>query len=83
MKFSVIVPVFNSKRYLCSCLESIRYAADRCDHQVEIIVVDNGSTDGSWSILVETGPRREDCRQKAGGGYDIGGSQLRGGVQHW
>ena len=51
MKFSVIVPVFNSKRYLCSCLESIRYAADRCDHQVEIIVVDNGSTDGSWDIL--------------------------------
>ena len=51
MKFSVIIPVLNSKKYLGPCLDSIFYAAERCDHQVEIIVIDNGSADGSWEIL--------------------------------
>jgi len=51
MKFSFIIPVLNSKKYLVPCLEWIFYAAERCDHQVEVIVIDNGSSDGSWEIL--------------------------------
>lgn len=44
---SVIVPVYNVVRYLPECIESIlqqRY------HQLEIILIDDGSTDGSGEL---------------------------------
>lgn len=44
--FSVIIPNYNGKEFLPSCLESI----DRSLAE-EIIVVDNGSTDGSLEYL--------------------------------
>ncbi len=44
---SVIVPVFNGEQYMKKCLDSI--LEQDCD--LEIIVVDDGSTDGSWDIL--------------------------------
>lgn len=47
--FSVIVPVYNVKSYLCDCLDSILKAAEGYD--VEIVCVDDGSTDGSGEIL--------------------------------
>lgn len=45
---SVIVPVFNSKKYLQRCLRSI---LDQTHSNLEVIVVDDGSTDGSIRIL--------------------------------
>ncbi len=47
---SVIVPVYNTKVYLERCLESI---CNQTYHNLEIIVVDDGSTDGSESICDE------------------------------
>ena len=41
---SVIVPVYNVERYLDQCLESI---VDQSYRHLEILVVDDGSTDGS------------------------------------
>lgn len=45
---SVIVPVWNGEKYLETCLSSItgQSLAD-----MEIIVVDDGSTDGTWPLL--------------------------------
>lgn len=55
MKLSVIVPVYNVKRYLNRCLDSVVAATDvvstRC--HTEIICIDDGSTDGSSEILHE------------------------------
>ena len=52
MKLSVITPSLNQARYLCDCLGSVRVAAARAaPHQVEHIVIDGGSTDGSLDIL--------------------------------
>ena len=46
---SVIIPCLNEERFLQSCLQSIqRQTLDR--NAWELIVVDNGSTDGSQSI---------------------------------
>ncbi len=49
-KVSVIVPVYNTEQYLAQCLES-------CVHQtlefVEVIVINDGSTDGSLRIAEE------------------------------
>ena len=49
-KVSVIVPVYNKEPYLRACLDSL--AAQTLD-DVEIIVVDDGSTDGSLAIARE------------------------------
>lgn len=54
--FSVIIPVYNVAPYLRKCLESVAGAAGRlrtacADAGVEVICVDDGSTDGSGKIL--------------------------------
>lgn len=50
MLFSVIVPVYNTEKYLRKCLESIR-EQDFDDY--ELIIVDDGSTDGCPQICDE------------------------------
>jgi glycosyltransferase involved in cell wall biosynthesis len=50
-KFSVVVPVFNSKDHLRGCLDSIRAAMERYGN-AELILLDNGSDDGSYEILL-------------------------------
>ena len=45
---SVIVPIFNSEKYLSKCLESISSQKIR---ELEVICIDDGSTDGSASIV--------------------------------
>lgn len=51
-RVSVIVPVLNSKPYLETCLDSIIAAMKRYGSS-ELVVVDNGSTDGSYELLLE------------------------------
>lgn len=48
MKLSVIVPVYNSERYLQKCLDSL--VAQTID-DYEIILINDGSKDGSLSII--------------------------------
>ncbi len=51
-KVSIIVLNYNGKRYLDECLNSLKavhYPSDK----VEVLVVDNGSTDGSQSYIRE------------------------------
>ncbi len=45
---SVIIPVFNSEKYLSACLESV---VKQTLKSIEIIIVDDGSTDSSLSIV--------------------------------
>ena len=47
---AVIIPVCNARRYLETCLDSIVAAAER-SRGVDVTVVDNGSTDGSYEFL--------------------------------
>ena len=50
MKFSIVVPVFNTSRYLRDCIASLE-ALDYPRDEYEILMVDNNSTDGSADIL--------------------------------
>ena len=49
-KVSVIIPVYNVEKYLRQCLDSI---INQTLRDIEIICVDDGSTDGSRAILEE------------------------------
>lgn len=47
-KVSVIIPVYNTAPYLTQCLDSI---INQSLKQLEIIIVDDGSSDDSWEII--------------------------------
>lgn len=49
-KVSVIIPVYNTEKYLRECLDSV---VNQTLKDIEIICVDDGSTDGSLEILRE------------------------------
>ncbi len=50
MKLSVIIPVFNSEKYIEECLKSL-LRQKLSDSEYEILCIDDGSTDHSGSIL--------------------------------
>lgn len=51
MQFTIIVPIYNAEKHLRKCLESIQNQTYKGDY--EVILIDDGSTDGSSSICDE------------------------------
>ena len=49
-RISIVVPVHNVEKYLCECLDSLVAQSLK---DIEIICIDDGSTDSSFSILEE------------------------------
>src|SRR3989344_7501483 len=64
-KVSVIVPVYNEEKYIESCLKSIANQSCKAD---EIIVIDDGSTDASASVISNFSAKR---RSASGGKFQI------------
>lgn len=48
MKVSVLVAVYNAEKYLSACLDSL---VGQTHQDIQIICIDDASTDGSWQIL--------------------------------
>ena len=71
---SIIMPCLNEAETLAACIGKARRALNEQKIAGEIIVADNGSTDGSQAIAAKLGARLINVRQK---GY---GSALMGGI---
>lgn len=67
-KISVIVPVYNTERYLPTCIESILNQNYR---NFELILIDDGSTDKSADII-------HDFKNRGGGKLSYSTSPIRG-----
>jgi glycosyltransferase involved in cell wall biosynthesis len=73
-ELSVILPCLNEEDTLATCLETARRTLAANGIRGEIVVADNGSTDGSRSIAERFGARVVEVSQK---GY---GAALMGGI---
>ncbi|MCI0336973.1 MAG: glycosyltransferase family 2 protein [Acidobacteria bacterium] len=74
VEFSVVMPCLNEAETLAVCIEKARRSLRELNCSGEIIIADNGSTDGSQQIAVSLGARVVQVKSK---GY---GSALMGGI---
>ncbi len=51
MDFSLVIPAYNERASLPKCLEEAKQALQGLSLTYEIIIVDDGSTDGTWEEL--------------------------------
>jgi len=74
IEVSVVMPCLNEARTVGRCVEKARRALDRLVKGGEVIVADNGSTDGSQEVARAHGARVVSVTSR---GY---GNALRGGI---
>src|SRR5437868_2651965 len=78
MQFSVIIPTFNRARLLKQAIDSVRTQTCR---DYEIIVVDDGSTDGTVDYLASLGDHvriRRQANRGPGAARNLGAQEARG-----
>lgn len=81
MKLSVLMPVYNENATLDDILDRVMAARLPSGMEIEVIAVDDGSTDGSWDTLLRRStadPRIKVLRQPVNRGK---GASIRAAVQ--
>ena len=73
-EFSAVMPCLDEAETLATCIRKARSAFERLGLAGEVVVADNGSTDGSQAIARECGARVVDAKER---GY---GSALMSGI---
>ena len=80
---SIIIPIYNSEKYLKECLNSL---FEQTYENIEIIAVDDGSTDSSLQILQDYSDRLKIFSQENNGLYSalkVGISKIQGKWCKW
>jgi len=75
---TVIIPAYNAEQFIGQAISS---ALSSRDVSVEVIVIDDGSSDGTWRVLEAFGDRLRKFRQERGGPYrarNLGAEMARG-----
>jgi len=57
MKISIVAPSYNQAAHLEQTIQSVLLAAEGCGAELEYVVIDSGSTDGSRQILEHHAPQ--------------------------
>ena len=74
IQLTILMPCLNEAETLARCIEKARRGIERAGVPGEILIADNGSTDGSQAIAEKLGARVVAVAEK---GY---GNALRGGI---
>jgi hypothetical protein len=75
IELTILMPCLNEAETLATCVRKARLGLERAGVQGEVLISDNGSTDGSVAIAEKLGARVVHVKEK---GY---GSALRGGIE--
>ncbi len=75
IQVSIVMPCLNEAETLASCIRKAKKAIDASGLRGEVVIADNGSTDGSQDIARAEGARVANISEK---GY---GNALRGGIE--
>jgi glycosyltransferase involved in cell wall biosynthesis len=75
VELTILMPCLNEAETLARCIEKARLGLQRSGVNGEIVIADNGSTDGSQAIAEKAGVRLVPVKLK---GY---GNALRGGIE--
>ncbi len=75
VELSVVMPCLDEAETLATCIDKVHRFFERSGVRGEVVVADNGSTDGSQQIARDHGARVVDVERR---GY---GSALRGGIE--
>lgn len=75
LELTIVMPCLNEAETLADCIQKARLGLERAGVRGEILVADNGSTDGSVALAEKLGARVVHVKEK---GY---GSALRGGIE--
>ena len=59
MRLSIIIPIYNVEDTLQRCLESV---LTQMDERIEVILIDDGSTDSSGKIAEDMTTNKGNCR---------------------
>lgn len=54
MKLSIVIPAYNEENYLAPCLAAVRVAIEQASREVEVIVVNNASTDQTKEVALSS-----------------------------
>jgi len=73
IEVSIVMPCLNEVETLATCIRKAKGAIDSLGLAAEIIVADNGSTDGSQAVALELGVRVIEVPRKGYGSALIGG----------
>jgi glycosyltransferase involved in cell wall biosynthesis len=79
VEVSIVMPCLNEVETLATCIEKARRGIQEGGLTAEIIVADNGSTDGSQAVARELGVRVVDVSRKGYGSALIGGIDAASG----
>jgi hypothetical protein len=74
VKLTILMPCLNEAETIARCIEKAKRGIERAGVSGEILIADNGSTDGSQAIAEKLGARVVAVKEK---GY---GNALRGGI---
>lgn len=68
-KFTVVIPAYNAENYINPTINSIKIAANNANESLEIIVVNDGSTDQTFQRIHEEHPDVQIISQKNTGRF--------------
>ncbi len=79
VELTILMPCLNEAETLASCIEKAKLGIQRSGVRGEIVIADNGSTDGSQVIAEKAGVRLVPVKEKGYGSALIGGVRASAG----